>query len=95
MLTRLHMLRDVDALHLAWAGAVRRKGVLWGLTRAGCLVSMCCNVAYGGLMVAIGVGPVFGYEMVEGWGIFLTWCAASVIIGFLATWWGTWRWLKR
>lgn len=76
--------------------AVHRSPERWlgWLTRAGCLVSMGFAVAYGGLMVAIDVGPVFGDDTVEGWGIFLTWCAASLIIGFLATW-GTWRWLKR
>lgn len=76
--------------------AVRRAPQGWAgwLTRAGCLVSMGFAVSYGGLMVAIGVAPVFAIGVVEGWDFSLTWRIGSLSIGLLATWRG-WRWLGR
>ena len=68
-------------------------GLAGRLTRAGCIVSMGFSVAYGGLMVAVGVTPLFGYGVVEGWDFSLTWRVGGLIIGFLATW-HAWRWLK-
>ena len=50
-------------------------------------------VAYGGLMVAVGVAPVLGSGVVESWVFSLTWRVGSLVIGFLASW-RAWRWLK-
>ena len=76
--------------------AVRGSPQGWAgrLTRAGCLVSMGFAVAYGGLMVAIGVAPVFANGAVDGWDFSLTWRLGGLVIGFPATW-CAWRWLKR
>ena len=64
------------------------------LTRAGRVVSMGFVVAYGGLMMAIAVVPVFAHSEAEGWDFSLTWRFGSLIIGLLATW-RAWRWLRR
>ena len=63
------------------------------LTRAGCLVSMGFAVAYGGLMMAIAVAPVFVDGVVEGWDFSLTWRVGILVVGLLATW-RAWRWLR-
>ena len=76
--------------------AVRRplQGWLGWLTRVGCLVSMGFAVAYGGLMMAIAVAPVFVDGVVEGWDFSLTWRVGILVVGLLATW-RAWRWLRR
>ncbi len=56
------------------------------LTIAGCVVSMCFAVAYGGLMVTIGMG--------EGLDFSLTWRVCGLVVGFLATL-RAWVWLRR
>lgn len=75
--------------------AVRRRPQGWAgrLTRAGCVVSMGFAVAYGGLMVAVGVAPELGNGVVESRVFYLTWRVGSLVIGFLASW-RAWRWLK-
>lgn len=75
--------------------AVRRPPGGWAgrITKAGCLVSMGFAVLYGGLMVALGVAPMFAEGAAERWGFSLTWRAGGLVIGFLATW-RAWRWLR-
>ena len=51
------------------------------------------TVSYSGLMVMIGLVPLFGYGAVEGRDFSLTWRLGSLIIGFPTTW-HAWRWLK-
>ena len=76
--------------------AVRRSPQGWAgrLTRAGCLVSMGFAVAYGGLMMAIAVAPVFVDGVAAGWDFSLTWRVGILVVGLLATW-RAWRWLRR
>ena len=63
-------------------------------TRAGCVVSMVFTVAYGGLMLLIGVAPPFADGAAETFGISLPWRVGAFVVGFLATW-RSWRWLRR
>ena len=76
--------------------AVRGSPQGWAgrLTRAGCLVSMGFAVAYGGLMMAVAVAPVFVDGVVEGWDFSLTWRVGILVVGLLATW-RAWCWLRR
>lgn len=75
------------------AGCRSPRGWFGWLTSAGCVVSMRFTVSYSGLMVMIGLVPLFGYGAVEGRDFSLTWRLGSLIIGFPTTW-HAWRWLK-
>ena len=76
--------------------AVRGSPQGWAgrLTKVGCLVSMCFAVAYGDLMLVIGVTSVFDNSEAAGGDFSLTWRVGSLVVGLLATW-RAWRWLGR
>ena len=88
----LLLIMPAGAVYAAVRGLPR--GWYGWLTRAGCVLSMGFAVAYGGLMLAIGVPSVFLDGVVEGWDFSLTWRFGILIIGLLATW-RAWRWLRR
>ena len=64
------------------------------ITRAGCVVSMVFTVVYGGLMLLIGVAPMFADGPAERWDFSPIWRVAVLTVGLMATW-RSWRWLCR
>ena len=80
----------------AMYAAVRRPPRDWlgRITRGGCLMSMVFSVVYGGLMLEVGVTPMFAEGTVETFDLSLIWRVGVLVVGFLATW-RAWRWLRR
>ena len=64
------------------------------LTPVGCLVSLGFAVAYGGLMMVVGLAPTFADGAAETIDFSLSWRAWVLVVGVLATW-RAWRWLRR